>query len=102
MDLCCLLNLTLMACPDVMLDIICQSWPPELVKKGSEGTVEALVSEAVVGFMDCGAALGNWEDELVLSLGLPAPKSAIEHKETFGLLGDWVLCGWQCAAVDAG
>jgi len=55
------------------------------------GTVEALVTELVVGFKDYGLASWAEDDELVPTLSLLAPESSVLYRELLGLLRDLFL-----------
>ena len=97
MDFCCLMNLALVACLDVLFDVLCKCWPPEAVEEGMEGQVVTFMTKVVMSFMEGVVTLWGPEDKLVLSLCLPSSNSVVVNKESFMFLEE--LNGFRVECV---
>ncbi len=76
-----LVELALVTHIDIPLDILFKQRPPEVVKNGAAGRVEAFMTKVVMGIMDEVELLRRGNVELMPSVVLPSPELAIKQKK---------------------
>ena len=73
-----LTELALVAGVDVPFDVLFQCWPPEPIKESAACGIEPSMTQIVVGILDKDMSL-RWGDiQLVFTVPLSPPKSAVE------------------------